>query len=276
MQTLAQIRDILNAHGLSAHKRFGQNFLIDQNLGRKLVDAAAIAPDDLVLEIGPGTGTLSEEILARGASLIACELDRGLCEHLRVHFQNEPRFTLLEGDCLARNRTLAPDLQEIIALRPFRLIANLPYGAASPIMSTLLIDHPNCQGLFVTIQREVADKLVAAPRTKQYGPMALLAWASAQTEWVATAPPTCFWPRPDVTSAMVALRRRSEPFVDDLPAFSEFLTRAFRNRRKQLGSVLALKSWPEGVDPRTRAEALEPEQIVRLWRHEASITETGP
>ncbi len=267
MQSLAQIREILDARGLSPHKRFGQNFLIDQNLGRKLVDAAELNAGDLVLEVGPGTGTLSEEILSRGATLIACELDRGLSEHLRDHFKDSAAFSLIEGDCLARNRTLAPELQDAVAGRPFRLVANLPYGAASPLISTLLTRHPNCSGLFVTIQREVADKLVARPASRQYGPMALLAWAAADTEWIATAPPTCFWPRPEVTSAMIALRRFPEPRVENLTAFSEFLTRAFTNRRKQLASVLSLQSWPENVDPRTRAEALEPEQLVRLWRH---------
>jgi 16S rRNA (adenine1518-N6/adenine1519-N6)-dimethyltransferase len=97
-QSLAEIRDLLASHGLSPLKRFGQNYLVDQNLVRKLVDEAGVTPGELVLEVGPGTGTLTEELLARGCEVIACELDRGLAELLRGRLGAEARFTLIEGD----------------------------------------------------------------------------------------------------------------------------------------------------------------------------------
>lgn len=273
MHSLTHIREILAQRGLSPQKRFGQNFLIDQNLGRKLVDAAAIGPGDLVLEVGPGTGTLSEELLARGCELVACELDRGLCALLRDHFAHaladaHPRLTLIEGDCLARDRSLARPIVDALAGRPFHLVANLPYGAASPLISTLLIHHPNCLAMHVTIQREVADKLNARPATKTFGPMALLARVCARIETIAILPPECFWPRPEVTSAMVSIVRTQDPTLParHLPDFSEFLTHLFAQRRKQIRAVLAFSDLPDDVPPNARAESLSVEQTIALWR----------
>lgn len=273
MHSLTQIREILAQRGLSPQKRFGQNFLIDQNLGRKLVDAAGLSPSDLVLEVGPGTGTLSEEILARGCHLIACELDRGLCSLLRDQFReplaaDPPRMTLIEGDCLARDRSLAPPIIDALAKRPFHLVANLPYSAASPLISTLLVHHPSCLAMHVTIQREVAEKLAAKPGTKPFGPMALLAWACARVETIAILPPECFWPRPEVTSAMVSIARAQRPEVptDQLPDFSAFLTRLFAQRRKQVRGVLAFSDLPADIPTNARAEGLSAEQVVALWR----------
>jgi 16S rRNA (adenine1518-N6/adenine1519-N6)-dimethyltransferase len=131
VQTQSDIRAILSARGLSPKHRFGQNFLVDQNLLRKLVDASGIGEGSLVVEIGPGTGTMSEEILARGAELVAIELDRDLAAHLREHFAANPRFTLIEGDCLDGKRALNADAFARLAGRPFTLVANLPYQAAS-------------------------------------------------------------------------------------------------------------------------------------------------
>src|SRR4051812_5019410 len=108
MQTLIQIRALLEERGLAPRKSLGQNFLIDQNLIRKLVDASGVGAGDLVLEVGPGTGTLTEELLERGCEVVACELDRGLAELLRERLGANPRFTLVEGDCLASKREIAP------------------------------------------------------------------------------------------------------------------------------------------------------------------------
>lgn len=276
MQTLTQIRQILEAQGLSPKKSLGQNFLLDHNLIRKLVDAAAVAPGDLVLEIGPGTGTLTEELLARGASVIACELDDGLAAHLREHFTPvADRFTLLHGDCLANKRELSAPTVAALAGRPFKLVANLPYGAGTPVLIALLTDHPNCSTLAVTIQREVADRLLAAPGSDDYGTISVIAQAAAQVERVATLPPECFWPRPDVTSAMVRLTRLPQPKTPHLASLADTCQKLFMARRKQLGSALAgvlgrqsLASfaWPHGISSTVRAEALTVEQLVALDR----------
>jgi 16S rRNA (adenine1518-N6/adenine1519-N6)-dimethyltransferase len=274
VQTLAEIRELLASRGLSPRKALGQNFLIDQNLIRKLVDASGIKPGDLVLEVGPGTGALTEALLARGARVVAAELDRGLAELLRERLADPQSalgapagagFTLVEGDCLASKRHLAPALAAALGGRPFTLVANLPYGAATPLMLALLAEHPECPGQFVTIQKEVADRLLAKPGTNEYGTLGVVAQAVARVERIATLPPECFWPRPEVTSAMVSVVRRPDPLTANTAGLATFAQELFSRRRKQLGSVLGRDlSWPDGVKPENRVEQLPPDRVVAL------------
>ncbi|MCC6427999.1 MAG: ribosomal RNA small subunit methyltransferase A [Phycisphaerales bacterium] len=275
MQTLAQIRTMLEERGLAPQHRFGQNFLIDHNLIRKLVDAAGASPGSLVLEIGPGTGTMTEELLDRGCEVIACELDRGLARLLRDTIGNGPhasRFTLTDDDCLESKRALSPLIREKLAGRPFTLVSNLPYGAATPVITTILASHPECVRMCVTIQREVADRLIAKPRTKEYGPLSVIAQAAADIRTVAIAPPECFWPRPDVTSAMVRIDRRSQPLTPDLPALISICHDLFAQRRKQIGSALGrIFPWPAGVEAGMRAEELSPEQFIAIAAKRSSL-----
>jgi len=267
MQTLAEIRLLLESRGLAPRKAFGQNFLIDHNLIRKLVDAAGASPGETVLEIGPGTGTMTEELLDRGCRVVAAEIDRGLSIMLRERFAARgPAFSLVEGDCLATKHALAPALVEALGPGPFRLVSNLPYGAATPVMSVLLADHPRCPVLAVTVQREVADRLLAKAGTKDYGTLGVLAQAVADIRLVAHLPPECFWPRPDVKSSMVLLTRRPIPATGDVRAFADFCQALFEKRRKQLGAVLGRdRGWPDGIDPADRAEALPVADLVRLF-----------
>lgn len=282
MQTLAQIKDLLEARGLRPKRSLGQNFLIDHNLIRKLVDAANLRAGELVLEVGPGTGTMTEELLSRGVEVIACELDDALAAMNRERIPELPgaagRFTLVHGDCLEGKNAVSPAVLERIGGRRFKLVSNLPYGAGTPLMSRLLVAHPECDAMAVTIQKEVADRLLARPSTKDYGALAVVAQAAAEIERVALAPPECFWPRPEVTSAMVLLRRRAVPLAPDMPGLSELCREIFAQRRKQIGSLLgrgaageradwdAIRSSGVGVEPTMRAEELSPEQIIALGR----------
>ena len=268
MQTQSDIRAILAARGLSPKHRFGQNFLVDHNLLKRLVDASGIGEHSLVVEIGPGTGTMSEEILARGAELLAIELDRDLSEHLREHFASNPRFTLIEGDCLNGKRALNADALARLAGRPFTLVANLPYQAASPVIA-ICASTPQCLGQFVTIQREVGDRLRASAGGGEYGPLTIIVQAFAEVEQVAVLSSGCFWPPPEVTSAMIAIRPRTVPAIPhgDADAFGAFVHTLFSKRRKQLGAILGRnRSWPDGIDPSARPESLPIADLVRLWR----------
>ncbi|MEL7473365.1 MAG: 16S rRNA (adenine(1518)-N(6)/adenine(1519)-N(6))-dimethyltransferase RsmA [Planctomycetota bacterium] len=265
MQTLADIKALLAERGLSPRKRFGQNFLLDHNLIGKLVDASGVGADSLVLEIGPGTGALTEALLDRGATVIACELDRGLADLLRERLADRA-CTLIEGDALAGKRALNPAIIGAIDGRPFRLVANLPYNAGTPIITTLLADHDHCEGLYVTVQREVGDRLIAPPGSDLYGAVGVLAQLVASVERVALLRPECFWPRPDVTSAMIAIRPHGgAPPIDRRRRVVDLAQRLFSSRRKQLGSTLkGLDAWPAGVDPTQRPESLSPEQFAAL------------
>lgn len=277
MQTLSEIKTLLAERGLRPRHRLGQNFLHDQNLLRKLVSAADIGPNDVVLEVGPGTGTLTEALLAAGARVVAVELDRDLASLVRDRFEDEQRLTLIEGDCLASKHALSPEVLAALAAAEltegapprFKLVANLPYQAASPLIATLLIDHPLCTGMYITIQREVADRIAAKPGGKDYGSLSVICQALAEVERLAICPPSCFWPQPKVTSAMLALRRRSfggsaeAPF--DPQALADLLHELFSKRRKQLGSILGRDfPFPQGISPSARPEQLSVEQILSL------------
>ncbi|HLP86115.1 MAG TPA: 16S rRNA (adenine(1518)-N(6)/adenine(1519)-N(6))-dimethyltransferase RsmA [Phycisphaerales bacterium] len=266
-QTVASIKELLAAHGMSPLKTFGQNFLIDHNMLRKLIDAANVQPGEVVLEIGPGTGVLTDELLARNCRVIACEIDRGMCAILRERFAANPNFTLIEGDCLDGKHAIAPQVVAALDNRPFVHIANLPYGAATPVMSLLMAHYPACRGLYVTIQREVGDRLAAKPATKEFGPLSVLAQVTCDVNLIAKLPPSCFWPQPDVTSIMLALTRRPAPLHTNPAGLLAFCHALFEQRRKQLQAVLRThgKSVPPNVDPQIRAEAMTIPQLMSLF-----------
>lgn len=276
MQTLAEIKSLLEAHGLSPRHALGQNFLIDKNLIAKLIDSAGVKAGDTVLEVGPGTGTLTEGLLERGCRVVACELDGGLAAMLRERIPSlgfGDRFTLIEGDCLETGKRLNSAAAAALGQAPFALVANLPYGAATPLMLNLLIERPACGVMAVTIQREVADRLMAAPGSKDFGTLGVVAQAMAEVSLIATLPRECFWPRPDVTSAMVLVRRRATPATSRPAVLAAFCQRVFQQRRKQLGSTLGRGlAWPPGVSATMRAEELSVSQMVAL----AEIAESSP
>ncbi len=273
MQTLSEIRALLAGRGLRPKHRLGQNFLHDQNQLRKLIDASRIARGDVVLEVGSGTGTLTEALLEAGAKVIACELDENMASIVEERLPIE----VIRGDALLKQRELNPEIVASIDGRPFKLIANLPYQIASPLMSTLLIDYPNCVGQFVTIQKEVADRLAAGPSTKAYGPLSVIVQAFAEVSRIGMLSPSCFWPEPEVTSAMVEIApidgASRAQWGGREREFARFVTQLFTKRRKQLGTIIgrAHPAWPKlaelGIAPQMRPEALRVEQIVAVWRH---------
>ncbi len=270
MQTLAEIRSLLEVHGLAPKKSLGQNFLIDQNLIANLVRTSGVSPGDLVLEIGPGTGTLTEELLASGAEVIACELDDGLVGLLRHRFSGEiesGRLRLVHGDCLERKSMLNSEIREQLGGHRFRLVANLPYGASSPLMVLLARDE-HCLGQFITVQREVAERVRAVPGTRDYSELSVLVQACAIPEKIASLPPQCFWPRPKVVSEMLAIRPRSEderPTGGEYEGLATLCRRLFTQRRKQIGAILGRnRVFPEGIDPSSRPEQLGIADLIRL------------
>ena len=263
MQTLSDIKAILATRGLEPKHRFGQNFLHDQNKLRALVAHSGAVAGDLVLEVGPGTGTLTEALLDAGCEVVACELDDDMAAIIRDRLGSQVR--LIHGDCLDGKHAVSAAILEALGDRPFKLVANLPYGAATPLILNLAAHHPTCLGQFVTVQREVAQRLAAAPGTEAYGAATVLLSLTSTVQVLETLPGSCFWPVPRVTSAMMAVIPNPERPSLEPDRVSAFVHRIFASRRKQLGALLGRQaSFPAGVLPTMRAETLTPPQILAL------------
>lgn len=281
-QTQSEIRALLAAAGLAPQHRFGQNFLVDLNLLRKVVEAADLRTTDTVLEVGPGTGSLTELLLASGARVVVAEIDRGFAELLRRRLGDNPRFTLVEGDALVGKHCLNPALTAALtAVLPpsggvVKLVANLPYQIATPLLVDLLLHAVRFERLVCTIQKEVGARLQAAPRTAAYGPVSILVQLLAEVQTLAWLPASAFWPRPQVESVLLRIQPRTGPAEADCrdPAFREFVQRAFQQRRKKLRRLVPPERITEsaalfeaaGVSPEARPEELPPDRWPVLWR----------
>ncbi|MBC8522555.1 ribosomal RNA small subunit methyltransferase A [PVC group bacterium] len=255
---------MLEERGLSPRHRFGQNFLHDHNVLNKLIDAAELSEGDLVLEVGPGTGALTEELLEKGCRVVACELDRGLSDLIEDRLGDS--IKLIRGDCLSK-RHLNEEVVSAMGDEPWKLVSNLPYQIASPLIVDLLVNHPNCVGEFVTIQFEVAQRLMAKVNSSAWGVLSILTQRLAVVSLIAKVPPTCFWPPPKITSACVSIVRRETLPKEECESFAKFVTRLFSARRKQLGSIFGRDSQlPEGISSSARPGTLTIEQLELLWR----------
>lgn len=283
-QTLTEIRELLAGAGLTPRHRFGQNFLIDLNLMRKVVAAGDPRPADTILEVGPGTGSLTELLLESGACVVACEIDRGLQTILTQRLGGHERFTLVADDALAGKAHVNPALLDALQARPPRrggackLIANLPYQIATPLLIDLLmLGHGAARGvhfaqLTCTIQQEVGERLVAEAGSEHYGIVSVLTATLAEARLVARLPPTAFWPRPEVDSALVVITPRGPTTVEigDVAGFAAFVQRVFQQRRKTLRRILREVAGGRGIDAPERAGLsgdLRPEQLSPSdWR----------
>lgn len=275
-QTKQQIQAILAEASTSPRHRFGQNFMIDRNLVALVADAGEIAAGDRVIEVGPGTGTLTEELLARGGHVLAVEIDRDLARLLRDHLGERAEFELIEGDALAGKHQLNPVLLERISAsrasgQRVRLVANLPYNIASPLVVELLL--AGVGHLAFTVQKEVAQRLQAPAGSAEYGPLSVMAQLLARVRVLRVLPPSAFWPQPRIDSALVVMKRE-ERLGDDARAFGRFVAALFAARRKMLRRALQQVegAYPDkmlaelGVTPQQRPETLTPEQFLQLFR----------
>ncbi len=294
-QTLSFLLKRFKQAGIHPRTDLGQNFMIDLNLQRVLLETAQIGPDDVVLEVGTGTGGLTMLMAPLAAAVVSVEVDRNLhqlaCEEL-FHVSN---VTLLVHDALAGKSRIEPailaEVEKHLAAAPgrrFKLVSNLPYHIATPLISNLLdLDRPPCT-MTCTVQKEMADRLVAVPGTKDYGSLAIWVQSQCRTETVRILPPTVFWPRPKVSSAFVqitlddALRGR----IPDRAYFHAFVRAMFFHRRKFLRSELLAgqKQLDKGqvddllaklgIDPTCRAETLSPDEMLRLCEGVRAVAPT--
>ena len=212
-QTQSYLRNLFARRGIAPQHRFGQNFLIDLNIHELIANAADVGPDDVVLEVGPGAGALTALMASRGAAVVAVEIDPGMARLTADATAGMPNVRVVVGDALANKHTMHPEvldnLRAGLAVDPGRrlkLVANLPYNVATPIVSNLLVHPELCPSLMVvTIQLELAERMRAEPGTDAYGSLSVIVQALADCSIVRVLPPSVFWPRPKVDSAVIAI-----------------------------------------------------------------------
>jgi 16S rRNA (adenine1518-N6/adenine1519-N6)-dimethyltransferase len=286
--------------GLKPDSRHGQNFLIDMNLLRILTDTADVSSEDVVLEVGTGTGGLTTLLADYAAAVVTVEIDQHLHQLASEELIDCENVTMLLQDALRNKNNLDSRLLETVNQqlsidpnRKFKLVANLPFNIATPLIGNLLAAPTVPQTMTVTIQKELADRITALPNTKDYGHLSIWVQSQCQAEIVRVLPPTAFWPRPKVESAIIHLvvdpEKRSR--IGDLAFFHRFIRAMFFHRRKFLRSVIisAFKNelGKSDVDevlattdfgPDQRAEQLSIDEMIALcdaFRSKLGQTDAG-
>jgi 16S rRNA (adenine1518-N6/adenine1519-N6)-dimethyltransferase len=267
---LSEIRQILTERDIQLTKSLGQNFLHDGNQLDRITQSAKLCAEDRVLEIGPGLGPLTERLIATAKEVLAIEKDQRLCEVLRDRFRSAANFKLLEDDALLY-------LRQPRDWSDWKMISNLPYSVASPILVDLAQLPQAPRLMTATLQLEVARRLMAVQDNADYGVLTLLVQLRYQPLGTFKISAGCFFPEPDVDSACVTLERRAEPLLDPAlaPFFSRLVKRGFSQRRKMMFKLLKAER-PEdrlkeafgklGISPQARAEAVSLQQFVELTK----------
>nr|MCR4717169.1 16S rRNA (adenine(1518)-N(6)/adenine(1519)-N(6))-dimethyltransferase RsmA [Lachnospiraceae bacterium] len=220
-------------------KKFGQNFLIDSHVLNKIIDASDITKDDLVLEIGPGIGTLTQYLAEAAREVVAVEIDRDACEVLKATLSPYENVTVINKDVLKMDlKRIALEYNDD---RPFKVVANLPYYITTPIIMTLLEERLPLELITVMVQKEVALRMQAEPGSKDYGALSLAVQYYADPYIAANVPPNCFMPRPNVGSAVIRLKLHDKPpvKVDDEELMFKLIRASFNQRRKTLQNGIA-------------------------------------
>jgi 16S rRNA (adenine1518-N6/adenine1519-N6)-dimethyltransferase len=285
-QTQSYLRQLFEARGLRPSSKMGQSFLVDLNLLDLIVRTAALAPSDLVLEVGTGTGSLTSRLAEQAGAVIGVELDPGFFELTRELTAALPNVHLVHADILKNKNHLNPNVLQIIdrlrhkpSLSKLKLVANLPYVVATPVISNLLMTDLPFDRMVVTIQWELAERITAHPSSKDYNALSVLVQSLADVEIVRRMPPSAFWPRPKVDSAIIRITpnasRRAR--IPDLGNWQRFLRDLYLHRRKNLrGALIILYKdryakdrldahlHRHGFDPTIRAEALSVDEHLRL------------
>jgi len=296
-QTTAYLKKLFAQVGFTIDARRGQNFLVDLNLLDLLERSAGITPVDVVLEVGTGTGGLTERLARAAGRVVSCEIDPRLAQLARERLLAGDdadggivgRVELVEGDVLASKHRFAPAVlaavEQACSLQPagrFRLVANLPYCVATPVISNLLAGPRPFDTATVTVQREMGERMTASAGSHAYNALSVWVGAQCRGEVVRILPPSVFWPRPRIESAIVHLEldpaRRAQ--IMDLGRFHDFVRDVFCHRRKLLRGVLVQLAGGKqnahsrdtvarvyesmGFDESVRAEEIAPDAFVRL------------
>lgn len=264
-------QELVKKYNFRFSKSLGQNFLIDDSVLEDIVEGAEVSEEDLVIEIGPGVGTLTRELIKKAKRVVAIELDSNLIPILTEELGDEEKFSLIHNDALKVN------FDEIMAgEKSVKLVANLPYYVTTPIIAKLLNEGYKFKSLTIMIQKEVAERMNSEPNCKEYGSISVLVQYFCTTKIIRKVAPSSFMPRPKVDSIVIRLDRLEEPRVElkDEKLFFDIVRNSFNMRRKTLWN--ALKSFgldkesmegvfkDAGIDQKRRGETLSIEEFGAL------------
>ena len=269
--------EVIQKYEFAFQKKFGQNFLIDTHVLDKIISAAEITKDDLVVEIGPGIGTMTQYLACAAREVVAIEIDKMLIPILQDTLSAYDNVTIINEDVLKVD--LNKLAEEKNGGRPVKVVANLPYYITTPIIMGLFENHVPLHSITIMVQKEVADRMRMGPGTKDYGALSLAVQYYAEPYLVANVPPNCFMPRPNVGSAVIRLTVHEKPpvIVRDESLMFRLIRASFNQRRKTLAN--GLNNSPElhyskeqiaeaieklGTSPSIRGEALTLEQFALL------------
>ncbi|MCF0130250.1 MAG: 16S rRNA (adenine(1518)-N(6)/adenine(1519)-N(6))-dimethyltransferase RsmA [Pseudobutyrivibrio sp.] len=265
---------VLEAHGFSFKKQYGQNFLIDGNILDKIIESADITKDDFVLEIGPGIGTMTQRLCEEAKEVVAVEIDKTLLPVLEDTLSTYKNVTVINEDILKVDiKKLAEEKNEG---KPIKVVANLPYYITTPIIMELFESHVPLESITIMVQKEVADRMQEGPGSKEYGALSLAVQYYSAPEVVCVVPPSCFMPQPKVASSVITLRCHEKPPVEcNEKLLFQLIRASFNQRRKTLQNGLSngLHFSKEeisqaiaeaGFSPTIRGEALSLQDFARL------------
>jgi 16S rRNA (adenine1518-N6/adenine1519-N6)-dimethyltransferase len=289
-QTISYLQQLFQERGIRPKNKLGQNFLIDLNLIDLLVRTAELTPEDLAVEIGSGTGSLTARLAEIAGAVLTVELDTAFAALVQEGLRDRPNVTFLQADVLKNKNHLNPEvltslveLRQRLHPRALKLVANLPYAVATPVITNFLLSELGFERMIVTVQWEIAERLTATPDHKEFSALAVLVQSLADVAIVRRLPPSVFWPRPKVASAIVRIvpsavkRAQVVKALGEVQRFRNFLRDLYTHRRKNLRGALA--GMPRGrlakeevdrqlrtlgLDGTTRAEDLDIEQHLRL------------
>jgi len=288
VQTRSEVQTILHKANLRPSKRLGQHFLVDGNLMRKVAATAGVTDRDTVLEVGGGTGGLSDLLVQQARRVVIVEVSQPLAKLLRQRFADHAdRVEIVCADVLEGKHTVSPHVLRALTREPpvgeALLVANLPYHVATPLLINLVLHVPLIKRFCFTVQSEVADRLLASAGGKAFGPLAIITQAMCELTRACRLPPAVFWPMPEVDSSLVLMTRRPEPLVPtaQLKRFADLVRAAFAHRRKTLRYNL-LRSLTPGelsaaetaIDLSRRAETVTMSEWVRLTQVISSASNT--
>ena len=272
----SQVREVLDRYGFTFSKGLGQNFLIDGNIVRKIVRSADIGKDDYVLEIGPGMGTLTEELALNAKKVIALEIDERLRPVLAETLDPYDNVEVVYGDVL--KLPLREIIEEKCGGQPVKVVANLPYYVTTPIIGRLIEENLPLKSISVMVQKEVADRMAAKPHTKDYGSLTLFVGFYTEPQIMMKVPKTVFMPQPKIDSSVIRLNVKKDLPDTNRDSYFKLVRAAFSKRRKTLINALStygLEADKEeirealkraGIEETIRGEDLHMDDYIRLAR----------